>query len=79
MKMLTQNPGFQSLTFERSVPLTGIIGFRGIAVIGANLVKRIEIVGEPFQGRNLPVMERGQTRLSSEMSQRNLVCPRFSI
>jgi hypothetical protein len=42
------NPGFQSLTFERSVPLTGITGSRGIAVIGANLVKRIEISGESF-------------------------------
>ncbi|MFC4291460.1 hypothetical protein ACFOWX_03425 [Sphingorhabdus arenilitoris] len=42
------NPGFQSLVFERSVPLTGITGTRGIAVIGANLVKRIEISGESF-------------------------------
>jgi hypothetical protein len=32
--------------FERSVPLTGITGSRGIAVIGANKVKRIEIAGE---------------------------------
>jgi hypothetical protein len=32
--------------FERSVPLIGITGVRGIAVIGANQVKRIEIAGE---------------------------------
>ena len=42
------NPGFQSLVFERSVPLTGITGSRGIAVIGANAVKRIEITSESF-------------------------------
>lgn len=36
----------QQLHFERSVPLTGITGFRGISVIGANQVKRIEISGE---------------------------------
>lgn len=36
-----------SLTsFERSIPLTGITGNRGIAVIGANQVKRIDIAGE---------------------------------
>ena len=34
------------LVFERSVPLTGITGVRGITVIGANQVKRIEISGE---------------------------------
>lgn len=34
--------------FERSVPLTGITGSRGIAVIGANQVKRIEIASESF-------------------------------
>lgn len=34
------------LVFERSVPLTGITGVRGIAVIGANQVKRIEITGK---------------------------------
>lgn len=34
------------LVFERSVPLTGITGVRGITVIGANQVKRIEIIGE---------------------------------
>lgn len=34
------------LVFERSVPLTGITGVRGITVIGANQVKRIEIAGE---------------------------------
>ena len=38
--------GEVSLEFERSVPLTGITGVRGIAVIGANQVKRIEISGE---------------------------------
>ena len=37
-----------SLKFERSVPLAGITGFRGIAVIGANRVKRIEITSESF-------------------------------
>jgi hypothetical protein len=35
-----------TLVFERSVPLTGITGVRGITVIGANQVKRIEIAGE---------------------------------
>lgn len=34
------------LSFERSVPLAGITGSRGITVIGANQVKRIEISGE---------------------------------
>lgn len=33
------------LVFEQSVPLTGITGVRGITVIGANQVKRIEIGG----------------------------------
>ncbi len=37
-----------SLQFERSVPLTGITGNRGISVIGANQVKRIEISEESF-------------------------------
>jgi hypothetical protein len=37
-----------ALTFERSVPLTGITGHRGISVIGANQVKRIEISEESF-------------------------------
>ena len=32
--------------FERSIPLTGITGNRGITVIGANQVKRIDIAGE---------------------------------
>jgi hypothetical protein len=32
--------------FEKSVPLSGIIGNRGITVIGANQIKRIEISGE---------------------------------
>lgn len=40
--------GEVSLEFERSVPLTGITGVRGITVIGANHVKRIEISGESF-------------------------------
>ncbi len=35
-----------TLMFERSVPLTGITGVRGITVIGANQMKRIEITGE---------------------------------
>jgi hypothetical protein len=39
-------PGFESLVFERSVPLDGITGSRGITVIGANQIKRIEISGE---------------------------------
>jgi hypothetical protein len=38
--------GEVSLDFERSVPLAGITGVRGITVIGANQVKRIEISGE---------------------------------
>lgn len=38
----------EPLVFERSVPLTGITGVRGITVIGANQVKRIEIVGESW-------------------------------
>ena len=38
--------GEVSLDFEQSVPLTGITGVRGITVIGANQVKRIEISGE---------------------------------
>ncbi len=36
------------LLFERFVPLNGITGFRGITVIGANKVQRIEIDGESF-------------------------------
>lgn len=35
-----------STVFERSIPLTGITGNRGITVIGANQVKRIDIAGE---------------------------------
>jgi hypothetical protein len=34
--------------FERSVPLTGVTGSRGITVIGANQIKRIEITGKTF-------------------------------
>lgn len=34
-----------TLHFERSVPLTGITGVRGVAVIGANQVQRIDIDG----------------------------------
>jgi hypothetical protein len=37
-----------ALQFERSVPLTGITGYRGISVIGANQVTRIDISGESF-------------------------------
>jgi hypothetical protein len=44
----TAEPGFESLMFERSVPLDGITGSRGITVIGANQIKRIEITGESF-------------------------------
>lgn len=36
-----------SLNFERSVPLAGITGNRGISVIGANQIQRIEISDEP--------------------------------
>jgi hypothetical protein len=32
--------------FEKSVPLSGITGNRGITVIGANQIKRIDIAGE---------------------------------
>ena len=35
-----------SLMFERSVPLTGITGLKGVTVIGANHTQRIEIDGE---------------------------------
>ena len=35
-----------SLEYERSVPLSGIIGVRGITVVGANQNKRIEISSE---------------------------------
>ena len=35
-----------SLNFERSVPLSGVTGVRGITVVGANQNKRIEISGE---------------------------------
>ena len=35
-----------SLMFERSVPLTGITGIKGVTVIGANHSQRIEIDGE---------------------------------
>jgi hypothetical protein len=34
------------LSFERSVPLTGITGTRGVTVIGASHMQRIEIDGE---------------------------------
>jgi hypothetical protein len=37
-----------STMFERSVPLSGVTGSRGITVIGANQVKRIEITSESF-------------------------------
>jgi hypothetical protein len=37
-----------SLDFERSVPLAGITGNRGISVIGANQIQRIEISDESF-------------------------------
>jgi hypothetical protein len=38
----------ESLSFERSVPLTGITGTRGVTVIGANHTQRIDIDGEAF-------------------------------
>jgi hypothetical protein len=37
-----------SLVFERSVPLTGITGTKGVTVIGANQVQRIDIDGGSF-------------------------------
>jgi hypothetical protein len=40
--------GSTGLQFERSVPLTGITGYRGISVIGANQVARIDISEESF-------------------------------
>ncbi len=40
--------GQVSLNFERSVPLAGITGNRGISVIGANQIQRIEISDESF-------------------------------
>jgi hypothetical protein len=39
-------PAIDALVFERSVPLTGITGVKGITVIGANQVKRIDIADE---------------------------------
>ena len=36
------------LIFERSVPLTGITGIRGVTVIGANQEQRIDIDSEAF-------------------------------
>jgi hypothetical protein len=35
-----------AIMFERSVPLSGITGIRGISVIGANQIKRIEITSK---------------------------------
>ena len=35
-----------SVAFERSIPLLGITGNRGIKVIGATRIKQIEIAGE---------------------------------
>ena len=37
-----------SLNFEKSVPLVGITGNRGISVIGANQIQQIEISDESF-------------------------------
>jgi hypothetical protein len=36
------------LQYERSIPLTGITGYRGVSVVGANKVMRIDISGESF-------------------------------
>jgi hypothetical protein len=36
------------LVFERSVPLTGIVGTKGVSVIGASQVQHIEIDGKSF-------------------------------
>lgn len=38
----------ENLMFERSVPLTGITGIRGISVIGASREQRIEIDSGAF-------------------------------
>jgi hypothetical protein len=40
--------GDDTLIFERSVPLTGITGTRGVTVIGANQEQRIDIDSEAF-------------------------------
>jgi hypothetical protein len=37
-----------ALMFECSIPLIGVTGSKGVTVIGANQVKRIEIAGESF-------------------------------
>ncbi len=39
----------ETLNFERSVPLAGITGTRGVTVIGANRSARIDIDGEAFR------------------------------
>lgn len=36
----------EAVMFKRSVPLSGITGSRGISVIGANQIKRIEITSK---------------------------------
>lgn len=38
----------EALIFERSMPLTGIIGTRGVAIIGADQEQRIDIDSEAF-------------------------------
>lgn len=38
--------GKNARDFERSIPLTGVTGHKGIMVIGANQVKQIDISGE---------------------------------
>lgn len=45
---LCDNDAGDELIFERSVPLTGIIGTRGVTVIGANREQRIDIDSEAF-------------------------------
>ena len=40
--------GTDNSGFEQSVPLAGITGIRGITVIGANQIKRIEIDDKSF-------------------------------
>jgi hypothetical protein len=37
-----------ALMFECSIPLIGVTGSKGVTVIGANQIKRIEIAGESF-------------------------------
>jgi hypothetical protein len=46
-----QDAADDALVFEKSVPLTGITGTRGVMVIGASQEKRIDIDGTSFGDR----------------------------